>query len=81
MHYRYFTLEQRDHLEQAMRDRASNPTDLVLARLPRPERLEAEKRLPDALAEAARVRDAEAAEGDEERSAQPAQPREPGPSA
>ena len=31
MHYRYFTLEQRDHLEQAMRDRASSPTDLVLA--------------------------------------------------
>jgi len=31
MHYRYFTLEQRDHLEQAIRDRAASPTDLALA--------------------------------------------------
>jgi RNA polymerase-binding transcription factor DksA len=31
MHYRYFTLEQRDHLEQAIRDRATDPTDLALA--------------------------------------------------
>ncbi|HEX7218108.1 MAG TPA: hypothetical protein VF280_02710 [Burkholderiales bacterium] len=31
MHYRYFTLEQRDHLEQAMRDRATSPTELELA--------------------------------------------------
>jgi hypothetical protein len=25
MHYRYFTLEQRDHLEQAIRERVSTP--------------------------------------------------------
>jgi RNA polymerase-binding transcription factor DksA len=31
MHYRYFTLEQRDHLEQAIRDQASSATDLELA--------------------------------------------------
>ena len=31
MHYRYFTLEQRDHLEQAIRDRASDPTELAAA--------------------------------------------------
>lgn len=31
MHYRYFTLEQRAHLEQAIRDRAADPTDLALA--------------------------------------------------
>lgn len=31
MHYRYFTLEQRDHLEQAMRDQATSPTELELA--------------------------------------------------
>jgi hypothetical protein len=29
MHYRYFTLEQRDHLEQAIRDRATDPTELA----------------------------------------------------
>ena len=31
MHYRYFTLEQRDHLEQAIRDQVSSPTELELA--------------------------------------------------
>ena len=31
MHYRYFTLEQRDHLEQAIRDQVATPTDLALA--------------------------------------------------
>ncbi|HEU4350789.1 MAG TPA: hypothetical protein VFR66_02835 [Burkholderiales bacterium] len=31
MHYRYFTLEQRDYLEQALRDRTTDPTDLALA--------------------------------------------------
>lgn len=31
MHYRYFTLEQRERLEQAMRELAAGPTDLALA--------------------------------------------------
>jgi RNA polymerase-binding transcription factor DksA len=31
MHYRYFTLEQRDHLEQAIRDQVAAPTDLAAA--------------------------------------------------
>lgn len=31
MHYRYFTLEQRDHLEQAIRDQASSAADLARA--------------------------------------------------
>lgn len=31
MHYRYFTLEQRDHLEQAIRDAATDATDLATA--------------------------------------------------
>jgi RNA polymerase-binding transcription factor DksA len=31
MHYHYFTLEQRDHLEQAIRDLATCPTELQLA--------------------------------------------------
>lgn len=31
MHYRYFTLEQRDHLEQAIRERAPSPADLAQA--------------------------------------------------
>ena len=31
MHYRYFTLEQRDHLEQAIRDQTSDPTELAVA--------------------------------------------------
>jgi hypothetical protein len=29
VHYRYFTLEQLDHLEQAIRDRATDPTELA----------------------------------------------------
>lgn len=31
MPYRYFTLEQRDNLEHAIRDRVPAPTDLALA--------------------------------------------------
>jgi RNA polymerase-binding transcription factor DksA len=31
MHYRYFTLEQRDYLEQAIRERATDPTELAVA--------------------------------------------------
>ena len=31
MPYRYFTLEQRDHLEQAIRDLATTPTELTRA--------------------------------------------------
>jgi RNA polymerase-binding transcription factor DksA len=31
MHYRYFTLEQRDHLEQAIRDWATDATGLATA--------------------------------------------------
>lgn len=31
MNYRYFTLEQRDHLEEAIRDLATSPTELTLA--------------------------------------------------
>lgn len=31
MHYRYFTLEQRGQLEQAIRDQVATPTDLALA--------------------------------------------------
>jgi RNA polymerase-binding transcription factor DksA len=31
MHYRYFTLEQREHLEQAIRDQVATPTELALA--------------------------------------------------
>lgn len=31
MHYRYFTLEQRDHLERAIREQVSTPTDLAQA--------------------------------------------------
>jgi RNA polymerase-binding transcription factor DksA len=31
MHYRYFTLEQRDHLEHAIRDQVAAPTELAAA--------------------------------------------------
>jgi RNA polymerase-binding transcription factor DksA len=31
MHYRYFTLEQRDHLEHVMRDQVAAPTQLAAA--------------------------------------------------
>jgi RNA polymerase-binding transcription factor DksA len=31
MHYRYFTLEQRDHLEQAIREQIAAPTDRAQA--------------------------------------------------
>jgi RNA polymerase-binding transcription factor DksA len=31
MPYRYFTLEQRDNLEHAIRDQVATPTDLALA--------------------------------------------------
>ena len=31
MHYRYFTLEQRDHLEDVMRDQVAAPTELAAA--------------------------------------------------
>lgn len=30
-HYRYFTLEQRDHLEQAIRDQVAAPAELARA--------------------------------------------------
>jgi len=31
MHYRYFTLEQRDHLEHAIRDQVAAPIELAAA--------------------------------------------------
>jgi RNA polymerase-binding transcription factor DksA len=31
MHYRYFTLEQRDHLEHAIRDQVAAPSELAAA--------------------------------------------------